>query len=101
VEQFGIREEQRCIPTEQYEAWDQACVRMTVDIMISLAVANFTDAAALKATKALENAAREGNLQAASDAYRKVTAELDRLESALTNFSHRQRGLKAKAQSTS
>jgi two-component system, sensor histidine kinase and response regulator len=62
------------------------------------AIANFTDGAALQATKALEKVAREGNLPAANEAYRKLTAELDRLQAALTEFSHRQHGLKAKGQ---
>jgi CheY-like chemotaxis protein len=63
------------------------------------AVANFTDGPALQATKATESAARQGDLQAAAEGYRKVTLELHRLETALSNFSHRQRGLKSKAQS--
>jgi CheY-like chemotaxis protein len=63
------------------------------------AVANFTQGAALQTTKTLETLARQGNLEAAGEAYRKVTVELDRLEVALSNFSHRLRGLKSKAQS--
>ena len=62
------------------------------------AIANFTDGAALQATKALEKVAREGDLPGAHDAYRKLTAELDRLRTALTDFSNQQRGLKAKGQ---
>jgi len=63
------------------------------------AVANFTQGAALQATKTLESLARQGNLEATRDAYRNVTVELDRFEIALSNFSHRLRGLKSKAQS--
>ena len=63
------------------------------------AVANFTDGAALQATKALESAARQADLRATGEAYRKVTIELDRLEVALSSFSHRQHALKSKAQS--
>ena len=63
------------------------------------AVANFTQGAALQATKTLESLARQGNLEAAGEAYRRVTVELDRLEVALSNFSHRLHGLKSKAQS--
>jgi Ni,Fe-hydrogenase III large subunit len=63
------------------------------------AVANFTSGAALQATEAAEKVAREGDLPGANQAYRKLTAELDRLKSGLTEFSHRQRGLKAKGQS--
>lgn len=62
------------------------------------AIANFTDGAALQATKALEKVSREGDLSGANEAYRKLTAELDRLQAALTEFSHRQNGLKAKGQ---
>lgn len=62
------------------------------------AIANFTDGAALQATKALEKVSREGDLSGANEAYRKLTAELDRLQAALTEFSHRQSGLKAKGQ---
>jgi len=64
------------------------------------AIANFTDGASLQATKALEKVAREGDLPSANEAYRKLTAELDRLQAALTEFSHRQRGLKAKGQAS-
>ncbi len=63
------------------------------------AVANFTDGEALQAVKVLESAAKQGNLQAASEEYRKVGVELDRLQTALLQFSHRQQGLKAKGHS--
>ena len=36
MEQLRIREEEWCIPTEQYEAWYQACVRVPGDVMIAL-----------------------------------------------------------------
>jgi two-component system, sensor histidine kinase and response regulator len=62
------------------------------------AIANFTDGAALQATKALEKVAREGNLSGVNEAYRTLTTELDRLQAALTEFSQRQHGLKAKGQ---
>jgi Ni,Fe-hydrogenase III large subunit len=51
------------------------------------AVAKFTSGAALQATKAAEKVAPEGDLPGANQAYRKLTAELDRLKSALTEFS--------------
>ena len=62
------------------------------------AVANFTKGGALQATIALESVSRQGDLQAADTAYRALTAELDRLQAALTEFSHRQRSLKSKGQ---
>jgi len=62
------------------------------------AVANFTKGGALQATIALESVSRQGNLQGADAAYRTLSAELDRLQAALTEFSHRQRGLKSKGQ---
>jgi hypothetical protein len=46
----------------------------------------------------LEKVAREGDLPGANEAYRKLTAELDRLQAALAEFSQQQRGLKAKGQ---
>ena len=65
------------------------------------AVANFTEGAALQAVKALESAAKRGHLQAAGEEYRKVNRELDRLQTALAEFSRRQQGLKAKGHSAS
>jgi CheY-like chemotaxis protein len=62
------------------------------------AVANFTDGGALQATVALENIALTGNLLGADEACRRLAAELDHLQVALTEFGHRQRGLKSKGQ---
>jgi len=62
------------------------------------AIANFTDGSALRATKVLEKVSREGNLPGAFEAYQKLTSELDRMQAALNEFIHRQRGLKAKGQ---
>src|SRR5262249_24216949 len=62
------------------------------------AIANFTDGSALRATKALEKVSREGNLPGVSEAYQKLAWELDRLQAALNEFIHRQRGLRAKGQ---
>jgi signal transduction histidine kinase/DNA-binding response OmpR family regulator len=62
------------------------------------AVANFTDGGALQATIALEEVCRQGDWQAAHEAYERLAAELDRLQIALTEFSLRQRGLKSKGQ---
>jgi CheY-like chemotaxis protein len=59
------------------------------------AVANFTDGAALQATKALETTGKQNDLKAADEAFRNLLVELDRLQSALSEFSHRQQGLKA------
>jgi two-component system sensor histidine kinase/response regulator len=61
-------------------------------------IANFTDGAALQATIALEKVSRQGDLPGANEAYRKLAAELERLQTALTEFSNRQRGLKSKGQ---
>ncbi len=63
------------------------------------AVANFTDGDALQATVALENIALKGDLQDADEAYRRLAAELDRLQIALTEFGHEQSGSKSKGQS--
>ena len=63
------------------------------------AVANFTDGPALQATKALEMTGKQNDLAAADEAFRKLMVELDRLQSALSEFSHRQQGLKAKGAS--
>jgi two-component system sensor histidine kinase/response regulator len=62
------------------------------------AVANFTDGGALLATVALENVALKGDLQGADAACRRLAAELNRLQAALTEFNRRQRGLKSKSQ---
>ena len=62
------------------------------------AVANFTEGGALLATIALENIALRADLQGADEACRKLATELDRLQIALIEFSHRQRGLKSKGQ---
>jgi CheY-like chemotaxis protein len=62
------------------------------------AVANFTDGGALLATVALEKLALRGDLENADGACQKLAVELDRLQTALIEFSHRQRGLKSKSQ---
>jgi len=62
------------------------------------AIANFTEGGALQAAVALENIALKGNLQGADEACRRLAAELDHLQMALTEFGHRQRGLKSKGQ---
>jgi len=36
VEQLGVRKEERCIPTEQYESRDQACLRIPGNVVIAL-----------------------------------------------------------------
>lgn len=63
------------------------------------AVANFTEGPALKATKAVEAAAKRGDLREAEVAMRRVTAEHDLLQTALSEFVHRQQGGKAKGHS--
>ena len=65
------------------------------------AVANFTEGAALQAVKALEAAAKQGDLQAAGGEYRRVGSELDRLQTALLAFCHRQQRLNATGHSAS
>jgi signal transduction histidine kinase/DNA-binding response OmpR family regulator len=62
------------------------------------AIANFTDGPALTATKALEAAAKNVDLREAEEAMRKVTVELEQLQTALSEFVHRQQGLKSKGQ---
>ena len=62
------------------------------------AIANFTSGAALEATKELEALAKRGDLRACKQALSTVTQELDRLTTALSEFVHRQQGLKSRGQ---
>jgi CheY-like chemotaxis protein len=60
------------------------------------AIANFTEGPALEATKALEALAKSGDLRDANQAMQRVTVELDQLQASLSEFVHRQHGLKSK-----
>jgi hypothetical protein len=53
------------------------------------AVANFTAGPALQAAKALEMTGRQNDLAAAEEVFRKLGVELDRLQTALSEFTHR------------
>jgi hypothetical protein len=65
------------------------------------AVANFTAGPALQAAKALEMTGKQNDLAAAEEVFRKLGVELDRLQTALSEFTHRQQGMKAKGQGAS